>query len=307
MTTQALAQPAYSALPAQQDWSTILDISDVLVKSGFLPHAIKTREAAAALILKGRELDIPPMQAFSHIYIIQGKPSCSSELMLALLARGRVTWNWLEDGTDGQAVIEFCRHGFQPVLGKYSRKEAEAAKLTGKDSWKAYEANMLRARAISNGARMIGPDLLAGMSYTPEEMGAEVDENEEPLEVQAEVRTVAAPTHGNGHTAAPWVRFRKRCGELKATIGPERYYQILKEFDLGQSSEVDHDDIETMKAVVVALEKAVALQPDVAQVAGEPVDTQTGERLEEPPIELEALPLSLLLTEDEKQLERRVA
>ena len=70
---------------------------------------------------------------------------------------------------------------------------------------------------------------------------------------------------------------------------------------------MDHDDIETMKAVVVALEKAAALQPDVAQVAGEPVDTQTGERLDEPPLEPEALPLSLLLPEDEKQLERRVA
>ena len=170
-----------NTIPAISEWNTIQQIAGALVKSGFLPPAIKTAEAATAIILKGRELAIPPMQSFSHIHIIQGRPTCSSELMLALLARGGVTWEWVADGTEEEAIIEFRRQGFANVKGIYTLKEAQLAKLTGKETWRAYQANMLRARAISNGARMIGPDLLAGMSYTPEEMGAEVNEDGAPM------------------------------------------------------------------------------------------------------------------------------
>ena len=188
MTTTALTHAPDTTLPTAGDWKTITDMADALVRSGFLPEAVNTPQKAAAIMLKGRELGIPAMQSFGHIHVIKGKPTCSSELMMALLARGGVTWEWTEDGYDGKvAGILFRRKGFKDALGRYTIKEAEKAKLLGKDSWKNYPANMLRARAISNGARMIGPDLLSGMSYTPEEMGAEVNEDSEPLEVEVEV------------------------------------------------------------------------------------------------------------------------
>ena len=203
-TTQDLmkTEEKASVLPAQSEWNTILSMAATLVKSGMLPNSIRTPEAAAAIILKGRELQIPPMQSFSHIHVIQGKPSCSSELMLALLARGRdgvpgsgVTFKWINDGSDrDEAIIRFSRKGFDDCDGRFSMEDARTAGLIKRDSgWEKYPANLLRARAVSNGARMIAPDLLAGMSYTPEELGADVDQEGNVIEVQAEVVQDAEP------------------------------------------------------------------------------------------------------------------
>jgi hypothetical protein len=185
-TTTALIQSPEATLPSTGDWQLITDMAKYLVGSGFLPDAVKTPQQAAAIMLKGRELGIPAMQSFSQIHVIKGKPTCSSELMLALIARGGVTWDW-QESSDKVAGVVFHRHGFADCVGRYTIEEAKKANLLGKDSWKNYPTNMLRARAISNGARMIAPDLLAGMSYTPEEMGAEVNEDNQPLEVEATV------------------------------------------------------------------------------------------------------------------------
>ena len=54
---------------------------------------------------------------------------------------------------------------------------AQAAGLTGKDNWKKYPSDMLFARAISRGARRFAPGIFGGSPvYTPDEMGADVDE-----------------------------------------------------------------------------------------------------------------------------------
>jgi hypothetical protein len=169
-------------MPTTAEWQTMIEMAEVLKLSGMLPKAIATKEQAVAVILKGHELGLQPMQSFSSIHVISGKPTASSEFMLGLLAKGGVTWDWIEKGENDQAIIEFRREGFAAVRGTFTKAEAQQAKLTGKDTWKNYPANMLRARAVANGARMIGPDLLMGMSYTPEEMGADVDENEDPTD-----------------------------------------------------------------------------------------------------------------------------
>jgi len=164
-------------IPTLDQWTAIKEIATALVKSGLMPPSVKSPEAAAAVILKGWELGIPPMHALAHIVILQGKPGCSAELHLALLARGGVTFEWEKDGSGGEACIVFRRPNMKEVRGTFNRNDAKAAGLLGNQTWGKYEKNMLRARAITNGARMCAPDLLCGMSYTPEELGAEVDED----------------------------------------------------------------------------------------------------------------------------------
>ena len=260
-TTAPLVLTPDTRTPTGAAWDHLLKMADDLVKSGLLPAAIKTAQAAAAIILKGRELGIPAMQAFAHIHIIDGKPTCSSELMLALLARGGVTYRWLEDGRSGQAAIEFQRTGFGPVRGTFSKAEATEAGLLDKLSWKRYPANMLRARAVSNGARMLGPDLLAGMSYTPEELGAEVDEDEQPLPVEATGVWSTSPGNGRrtGKKEPPRVRFLRRCGELMRELGGGRFNDVLeREFGGSDPASVGADDTETMASIVTALETELA-------------------------------------------------
>ena len=76
-----------SVVPSREEWTTMLDMASMLVKTGFLPAAIKTPEQATAIILKGIELSVPPMYALSNIVVINGKPTCGAELMLALVHR----------------------------------------------------------------------------------------------------------------------------------------------------------------------------------------------------------------------------
>ena len=176
-----------SLMPDVGTWDHMLHVCDTLVKSKFLPTDINTKEKAAAVALKGHELNIPIMQSFSHIHIIKGKPTCSAELQLALLQRGGVTWEFTEN-TEETATIVFSRPGFKLYTSSFTMTEAKRAELLKNNVWKQYPAAMLRARAISAGARVIGPDLLGGMSYTPEELGATVNvETGEVVDTQAEV------------------------------------------------------------------------------------------------------------------------
>ena len=164
-----------------------MKVCETLVKSEFLPKNIDTPQKAAAIALKGNELGIPLMHSFSHIHIIKRTPACSAELQLGLLRRGGVTWEFAEN-TDETATIIFSRPGFQPYTSSFTMEEASRAGLTSNPTWKQYPKAMLRARAISAGARVIGPDLIGGMSYTPEELGATVNmETGEVIETQAEV------------------------------------------------------------------------------------------------------------------------
>ena len=66
------------------NWQVMTQQAEMLVKSGFLPASIKTKEQAVAIILTGQELGLPPMLALRKINVIQGVPTVAPELMLAL-------------------------------------------------------------------------------------------------------------------------------------------------------------------------------------------------------------------------------
>jgi hypothetical protein len=139
----------------------------MLVKSGILPKSIKTPEAAAAIILTGRELDIPPMQAFRAIYIVNGKPTISTEHMAAMLLQAGIRYNIDKLDTEG-CTITFKRPDMS-YTHSFTKEDAKAAGLLGKDVWKAYPKDMLYNRCFSSGARKFAPDVL-GKMYTPDEI-----------------------------------------------------------------------------------------------------------------------------------------
>lgn len=260
---------AIPLIPPMVEWQTILGLAGALVKSGFLPPTIKNAEAAAAIILKGREIGIPPMHAFAHVAVIQGRPTCSAELQLALLARGGVAWTVHKQGDDGEAVIEFRRPGFGPFVSRWTMEDAKRAGLVGKDNWKNYPAAMLRARAISAGARVIGPDLLAGMGYTHEELGATVTEDgdikrlpmPEPAPAPAQSSGQNEAGSGNGSEGAGYVsddykQFILQMREFEKVLGVKPYKAVLKEFGFESRTAVPQDDPVTMLKIVQAMNAA---------------------------------------------------
>lgn len=163
-------------LPTADVWNQMKEQATILVKSGFLPESIRTPEQAIAIALKGWEMGVPMMQAFSHISIVKGKPCISAELMLAQMYRNipGAKYEPLEND-EHHAVVRFKRPGENWAKFEFNTEDAKRADLLGKGTWKSYPKVMFLWRAITMMARSKFPDAIMGCSYTPEELGAEID------------------------------------------------------------------------------------------------------------------------------------
>ena len=159
-------------IPGKSEWSLMRDMAASLVPTGFLPESIKTPEQAVAIMLKGRELNVPPMYALSNIAIVKGKPTISAEMMLALIYRdhGKKAIR-VKESTNTACTVEYRLTGWDDVSSyTFTIEDAQKANLANSPTWKNYPAAMLRARCISAVARMAFPECIAGM-YVPGELG----------------------------------------------------------------------------------------------------------------------------------------
>ena len=132
---------------------------------GFVPAAyVNNPNAIAAAIMTGMEMGIPPMQSMREIHIIEGKPSISATLMLALARRAGVKTEW--EHTDAtKATIVVTVPGHRPQKMTFTIEEARAAGVAGKGNWKSYPAAMLRARCASAAIRAFCPEVVGSSVY----------------------------------------------------------------------------------------------------------------------------------------------
>ncbi len=153
-----------------QSMTEAMQFAEAVVQSGLVPH-IKRKEAAFAIIVTGAELGLTAMQALRSIYIVDGKPTLSADLMVGLVKRSAVCqWFRLVESGNDRAVYETLRRGEpEPTKYVYNMEDAHRAGLTGRRPWKQYTAAMLRARCATALARAVYPDLVAGI-YDPDEL-----------------------------------------------------------------------------------------------------------------------------------------
>lgn len=148
------------------------ELAKLLCASGLLPRGAQRPEAAFAIIATGRELGLTAMQSLRSIHIIDGKPTLSADLILALCkSRPDVcVYFRLVESTERGATYETQRKGEpEPTRMTWTWEDAQRAGVTGKDNWKKYPAAMLRARCITALARAVYPDLAMGV-YDPDEV-----------------------------------------------------------------------------------------------------------------------------------------
>ncbi len=185
-TLPAKTSEAGVAQIAPREYSQLKDQARAVVKSGLAPKSVNTpAEKVLVIAMKGRELGVPMMQALSQIHIVEGKPTISAELMVALVQRAGHKLRVLETSSE-KCVVEGARRDDPeyPQRLEWSMDDARKAGVAGKNTWKNYPAAMLRARAISALCRFAFADVLMGASYTPEELGAEVDEEGQILDAE---------------------------------------------------------------------------------------------------------------------------
>ena len=171
----------------------------VLINSKQIPCV--SVEQAFTIAQYGKELGFSTMASFSYIINLKGKLSLTASAIRALLLREGITWETVYDGAylynDGSVYdvghikknpesgveiavidritkIKFTRYiktpiGYKEVVeyGSFQITIANKAGLIKEGSaWANYPANMLYARAFTNGANRIASDVLLGFYST---------------------------------------------------------------------------------------------------------------------------------------------
>lgn len=193
--------------------------AEELAASGMLPETYRNRPANVVWAINyARDLNLPVSTVLGNVYLSQdGKPAVTTALMSGLVRR----YTWIDkDGnkhkthlrvrmhmpsgtpdTKAYAVAQLVRADDQEFTfesSPWTLHRAERAGLVkiveGKPwarsqrgrplPWEKYPEAMLKARAVAEVIRDAAQDLLLGIaSYTPEELGANVDEDGHPVNV----------------------------------------------------------------------------------------------------------------------------
>jgi hypothetical protein len=191
-----------------------IQYAEHLAVSGLLPDVYRRQPANVLYAIEyGETIGIGTMAAITGVHIIKGKPSASSALISGLVRRAghklRVTGNDVK----GVAVIRRADDPEFEFRSEWTLDRAVTAGLcelrNGKPyardeknrptSWEKYPAAMLKARAITEVARDACEEVLFGLHYTPEELGAEVDE-------EGNITVVVEPRRPSAPVADQWTR-----------------------------------------------------------------------------------------------------
>ena len=144
----------------------ILTISKAFAESGMFPD-IKIAAQAMVKIQAGQELGLKPFASMNGIHIISGKATIGAGIIASSIkGSGKYDYRIITQ-TDKVCEIEFFEG--KESLGK-SKFTIEDAKKAGTKNLDKFPANMLFARAISNGVKWYTPDVFQGPVYVPEEM-----------------------------------------------------------------------------------------------------------------------------------------
>jgi hypothetical protein len=158
---------------AQPDYESLWKLSQRISNTPFVPTALRGKnEAVLACVLYGAELGLGPMQSLNSIHVIEGRTAMSPELMRAMVARHGHRIDVIENSATVCEVKGMRSDTGSTATVRWTMEDAKLAGLAGKNNWKTYPRAMLLARATSELCRIVFPDVIAGLSYTPEEVSS---------------------------------------------------------------------------------------------------------------------------------------
>ena len=191
---------------------------------------VRKASEAAVILLTGRELGLAPMQSLRGIYVVNGTPVLSADLLVAVVRRSGLCASWrVVESTPEKCTISTLRQGESEATTKtWTIADAKRAQVTSKPIWGQYPAQMLRHRCAADLAREVYPDVVLGL-YTPEELERAEPEREREV-VVAEVAQAPAPDDGPevegvsyasalaaidlpGKAVAVWLAYRQALGQ----------------------------------------------------------------------------------------------
>jgi hypothetical protein len=165
---------------------------------------VTSKEAAAAIMLKGYELGFGLGASFEFIPVIEGKPTLSPRGALAkVLDSGLLEDMKIEDTTEACTVWMKRKNGPEYKL-TWTMEDARRADLVteagtlkadgtkrGKGNWEKYPGNMLKWRAIGFVIDVLFSDVCGGMKRA-DEFGADLDMSGNVVDTTFTVQTEPA-------------------------------------------------------------------------------------------------------------------
>lgn len=155
----------------------------MLATSDLLPPHYKGKPQNILLALEfGDALGIRPALALQHIYVVEGKPSLSANMMMSLImGSGKGHVNVIEE-SDKACKLEGVRYGENgredmKYNTEFTMMDATKAGLADRPNYKRYPKDMLFSKALGRLARRLFGDLCNGIY-----VAGELDELESPLQ-----------------------------------------------------------------------------------------------------------------------------
>jgi hypothetical protein len=177
---------AAPTMPDAREWKGLVAQADTLAQTEIVPKEFRNRpHDIIAVALIGREMGLSPMLAMQYIHVIDGKPSVKPELMNARIraAGHRIE---VEEWTTEKCRLTGRRADGESLTVEFTMEDASRAGLIkDRGNWQKFPKAMLWARSLSMLARALFPDVILGASYTPEELGAHVNEDGEVVGADA--------------------------------------------------------------------------------------------------------------------------
>lgn len=175
--------PATTNVAAVETFDDKLRYCQAMAAADILPRQYRDKPANLLFAIEYSDsLALPRMSAITGIHVIEGKPSASADLIAGLIRRAGHKLRIISDDTRAEAILIRVDDPDFEFRAVWDLEKAKTAGLLDKGgNWKKYPGAMLRARAITEVGRMGASDVLHGLIYTPEELGAVVDENGDPV------------------------------------------------------------------------------------------------------------------------------
>jgi len=141
-----------SPSPAMIPYSDIAQMGRVMAASKLF--GIQNEQQAIALMLLCQSENMHPAVAMRDFHIISGRPALKADAMLARFkaAGGRVRWN---EYTDECVSATFTAPDGDTITVDWTPERVKKAQLGGNSMHSKFPRQMLKARCISEGIRLI--------------------------------------------------------------------------------------------------------------------------------------------------------
>ena len=187
MSSKEITQYEAASLDEKMRYVQTISSAGSLIPTGLHDKGQPSPGKVLLVMETGAMLGIHPIAALGGVHIIEGKPSISPGLMSGLVRKAghklRVETTGTIKAGDFAATASLTRADDADFTfsATWTMDRAQRAGLANKAVWKNYGEAMCKARAISEVVREGAEDVLMGVSYTPEEMGALVTDGGEMI------------------------------------------------------------------------------------------------------------------------------